>query len=196
MAISLSDLTVVEQPHYEQSGRPKKDATPTRLTYRANATVVADGDAIERTKRKAGRFILATNVVNDPNVTPKTILTDYKGQQAPESGFKMLKDPLFFAASVFLKTPERIVALVTIMELSLMVYTLAQRQLRQALAVSNRIVRDQRQQPTKSPTLRWVFQAFQAIHLVVLNGQAQVSNLTPERLKVLQFLGALVKNII
>ena len=185
----LSDLSVVEQPHYEQSGRPKKGATPTRITYRATATVVADEVAIERAKRKAGRFILATNVVDDPNVTPETILTDYKGQQAPEGGFKMLKDPLFFSSSVFLKTPERIAALATIMGLSLMVYTLAQRHLRLALAEANSTLLDQRKQPTKSPTLRWIFQAFQAVHLLVLDGQSIVSNLTPERLKILRFFG-------
>ncbi|MEO1396920.1 MAG: IS1634 family transposase [Cyanobacteria bacterium J06634_5] len=185
----LSKLSVVEQPHYEQSGRLKKGATPTRITYRATAKVIADEAAIERAKRKAGRFILATNVVDDPSVTPESILTDYKGQQAPEGGFKMLKDPMFFTSSVFLKTPERIVALATIMGLSLMVYTLAQRHLRQALTASDDTVLNQRKQPTKSPTLRWIFQAFQAIHLVVINGQAQVSNLTPERLKILQCFG-------
>ena len=187
---TLTGLSVVAQPHYEQPGSPKKGAVPTRITYRAIATVIADEAAIERAKRKAGRFILATHVVDDPSVTPESILTDYKGQQAPERGFKMLKDPLFFTSSVFLKTPERIVALATIMGLSLMVYTLAQRHLRQALADSNDTVLNQRKQPTKSPTLRWIFQAFQAVHLVVLNGQAQVSNLTPERLKILQLLGA------
>lgn len=181
---------MVEQPHYQHSGRPKKGGTPIRITYRAVATVIEHNTAIERAKRKAGRFILATNVVDDPTVTPETILTDYKGQQAAEGGFKMLKDPMFFAASVFLKTPERIVALVTIMGLSLMVYTLAQRHLRQVLADTNDTVLNQRKQPTKSPTLRWVFQSFQAIHLVMLNGQAQVSNLTPERLKILRCFGA------
>lgn len=187
---TLSALAVTQQPHYEQSGRPKQGAVPIRMTYRASATIIADEAAIERAKRKAGRFILATNVVDDPSLTPESILTDYKGQQAPEGGFKMLKDPLFFTSSVFLKTPERMVALATIMGLSLMVYTLAQRRLRQALADSNETVLNQRKQPTQSPTLRWIFQSFQAVHLVMINGQAQVSNLTPERLKVLQVLGA------
>ncbi len=31
----------------------------------------------------------------------------YKGQQAPERGFSFLKDPGFFAHSVFLKSPHR-----------------------------------------------------------------------------------------
>ena len=88
---------------------------------------MADKEAIERAKRKAGRFILATNGMDDPEVTAESILSDYKGQQASERGFRLLKDPLFFTSSVFLKTPERVAALAIIMGLAVMVYTLAQR---------------------------------------------------------------------
>lgn len=47
-----------------------------------------------------------------------------------ERGFRFLKDPLFFADSLFLKKPERIMALVMIMGLALLIYALAERQLR------------------------------------------------------------------
>ena len=186
---TLEQLAVVEQAHYAQSGRPKKGTPPTHFTYRVTATVVTDEIAIARAKRKAGRFILATNVLEE-TITAEQILSDYKGQQASERGFGILKDPLFFTSSVFLKTPERIAALAMIMGLSVMVYTLAQRQLRQALEQAHETVPDQRKRPTQRPTLRWIFQCFQAIHLVWLEGQAQISNLTPERLKILRFFGA------
>jgi transposase len=123
-------------------------------------------------------------------MTAEQVLSDYKGQYAPERSFGLLKDPLFFTSSVFLKTPQRIAALAMVMGLAVMVYTLAQRQLRQALAHADETVLDQRKRPTQTPTLRWIFQSFQAIHRVVLNGQVHISNLTPERLKVLRFLGA------
>ena len=187
---TLAESKVVEKLHYAQSGRPKKGATLTKVTYRVTAKVVADEMAIAKAKRKAGRFILVTNEVEDLEVTAETILSDYKGQQAPERGFGILKDPLFFTSSVFLKTPERIAALAVIMGLSLMVYTLAQRQLRQALAADNETVADQRKRPTQNPTMRWIFQCFQAIHLVWLNRKAHISNLTSARLKILRFLGA------
>lgn len=186
----LSQLDVLEQHHYARSGRPKTGATPTRVTYRITAQIVADDAAIHQAKRKAGRFILATNVIDDDTLTDEMILSDYKGQSASEQGFGMLKDPLFFTSSVFLKTPERIAALATIMGLSLMVYTLAQRQVRQALDHANETLLDQRKRPTQTPSLRWIFQRFQAIHLVWLDEQPQVSNLSPERLKILRFLGA------
>jgi transposase len=48
-----------------------------------------------------------------------------------ERAFRFLKVSLFFAHSLFLKKPERIMTL--IMALSLLIYALAERQLRQAL---------------------------------------------------------------
>ena len=94
------------------------------------------------------------------------------------------------ALPIFLKTPERIAALAIIMGLSLMVYTLAQRQVRHALDQANETLLDQRKRPTQTPSLRWILQRFQAIHLVWLDEHPQVSNLSPERLKILKFLGA------
>jgi transposase len=187
---TLSEVQVVEHFHYERAGRPKVGETPSRITYRLTAQVVADEAAIEKAKRKAGRFILATNAIDDPTLTAEQVLSDYKGQYAPERSFGLLKDPLFFTSSVFLKTPQRIAALAMVMGLAVMVYTLAQRQIRHTLADANETVLDQRKRPTQSPTLRWIFQSFQAIHRVVLNDQVHISNLTPERLKVLRFLGA------
>jgi hypothetical protein len=43
---------------------------------------------------------------------------------------------------------------------------------------------------TMRPTVRWVFQSFQSVHLLTLDGIKQITNLTPERRKILDFLGA------
>ena len=37
--------------------------------------------------------------------------------------------------------------------------------------------------------MRWVFQMFQSVHLVIINGQKQMSNLTEERQKIVTYLG-------
>ena len=81
-------------------------------------------------------------------------------------------------------------ALAMVMGLCLLVYSLAQRQLRQALQAANDGIPNQLDKLTDRPTLRWVFQCFQAVHLVWVNGTPQISNLTSERLKILRFLGA------
>jgi len=187
---TLDSINVVAKPHYKQVGRPRKAATGSHYTYRVSAQVIEDDEATEGARRKAGRFILATNELDEQVLSHEAVLDDYKGQQAPERGFGILKDPLFFTSSVFLKTPQRIEALAMIMGLSLMAYTLAQRQLRTALQQAHKTIRNQLKKPTDSPTMRWVFQSFQAIHLLMVNGSYQVTNLTPERIQILKFMGA------
>jgi transposase len=75
------------------------------------------------------------------------------------------------------------------MALTLMIYTLAERKLRQALEDQNQTVRDQRKQPTAQPTFRWIMQKFQGIHWISLEGQRQISNLTDERRLIIRLLG-------
>ena len=118
------------------------------------------------------------------------ILTEYKAQQGTEQGFRFLKDPLFFTSSVFLKSPERIMALAMIMGLCLLVYNLAQRKLRQALKAANETIPNQLGKLIDNPTLRWVFQCFMAIHLVIINGQQQMVNLKESHRKILRLLGS------
>ena len=56
-----------------------------------------------------------------------------------------------------------------IMGLYLLVYTLAQRQIRTAVRESKSTVKNQLGKPTDRPTLRWIFPCFQSIYLVTLN---------------------------
>ena len=160
------------------------------ITYRVAAQVIPVKKIIEIARRQAGRFILATNVLDEKTLPNDEVLTEYKGQQSSERGFRFLKDPLFFTSSVFLNTPRRVTALAMVMGLCLLVYTLGQRQLRQALANTEETIPNQLKNPTSTPTLRWVFQCFQAIHLVAVDHQLQISNLTDTRVRILRFLGS------
>ena len=75
-----------------------------------------------------------------------------------------------------------------------MIYTLAERKLRQALDSQQQTVRDQRKRPTAKPTFRWIMQMFQGIHWVQLNGKKQVSNLNDERRLIIHLLGPPVEH--
>ena len=77
-----------------------------------------------------------------------------------------LKDPLFLASSVFVKKPERIVALSLVMVLCLLVYRLAEHRLREQLAETGLTVPNQVSKPINRPTLRWIFQCFEGISLL------------------------------
>ena len=144
---------------------------------------------IEAEKIKAGRFILATNILDEDELSNQHVLLEYKAQQSNERGFRFLKDPLFFTSSVFVKSPERVEAIAMIMGLCLLVYNLAQRKLRQALLLSESSIRNQVKKFTNKPTMRWIFQMFQSVHLLLMDGRQQMSNLTEERQKILHYLG-------
>ena len=73
------------------------------LVYKPEIILEQISEKIEEERKKAGRFILATNVLE--NLNSSEVLNKYKGQQSCESGFKFLKDPLFFADAVCLLRP-------------------------------------------------------------------------------------------
>lgn len=187
----LASVTVTEQPPKSKRGRPAKNHTPsTEKHYCVQATLTEDTTAIATETRRSGRFILATNVLATEALSDDDLLQEYKAQQSTERGFRFLKDPLFFTSSVFLKSSQRVAALAMVMGLCLLVYSLGQRMLRQALAQAKESLNNQLKKPTQMPTLRWIFQCFQSVHLVTLNTLKQVANLTEERRRILRFLGA------
>ena len=143
---------------------------------------------IEILRKSAGRFILATNLVDNEKLEPSEILSNYKNQQSCERGFRFLKEPLFFADSFFVETPKRVETMLCLMSLSLLVYSLGQRQLRNQLKTAKTGINNQLGKSTEVPTLRWIFQCFQGIHILTLNGVNQIVNLTDERLSILKNL--------
>ncbi|OKH41624.1 IS4 family transposase [Scytonema sp. HK-05] len=165
----------------------KKD-NPAGRSYQISATVSQNESKINTEVLSAGRFIIATNILESNELSHDLMLSEYKAQQSCERGFAFLKDPLFFADSIFLKSPERIESLGMIMGLCLLVYTLAQRQIRAALKDSQSTIKNQLGKPTDRPTLRWIFQCFQSIHLVKLNQEIHISNSTQDRDFILNLL--------
>ena len=185
----LDDLQVVEIIEYQKRGRPRKDEVGQKH-YQISATLIPQPNAMDMEIQRAGRFILATNVLDEQVLGDEDVLTEYKAQQATERGFRFLKDPLFFTSSIFLNTPQRVAAMAMVMGLCLLVYSLGQRSLRQALDNAQQTVENQVGKSTAKPTLRWMFQCFMSIHLLTFEGAKHVTNLTTERLWILQFFGA------
>jgi transposase len=122
-------------------------------------------EAIQHAIEQKSCFILATNADNK-TLTPEAVLHHYKAQSAVEREFRFLKDPLFFVSSLFIKKPSRIDALLMIMTLSLLVYSIAQRRMRASMEKANKTIPNQINIPTATPTLRWVFQCFEGINFV------------------------------
>ena len=75
-----------------------------------------------------------------------------------------------------------------LMGLSLLVYTIGQREIRNNLRDRKSFVKNQLNKLTERPTLRWIFQYFQGIHCFKIKGVERVSNLNEERYRILGFL--------
>lgn len=169
--------------YLEKQSKDKKN-----IFYQVSATLCENIEAIKTAYTSAGRFVLATNVLDEESLSNDEMISEYKAQQSCERGFGFLKDPLFFADSIYIKSPERIEAMSMIMGLCLLVYTLAQRQIRAALSASKSTIKNQLGKSINNPTMRWVFQCFQGIHLVKFNEQISISNMTSSREYILRFL--------
>ena len=109
-------------------------------------------------------------------------------------GLRFLKAPLFFAHSLSLKKPERLMALLMAMGLSLLIYSLAERILRHPLQSMNATIPDQLRKPTHTPTMRWVFQLFVGLDILLVKQDKvahlrQLLNLRPVQEQVTTLLG-------
>ena len=166
------------------TGQSKENKT----IYKISGVGQEKTEEIARRRKEAGRFILATNLVDEDKLEPAEILRNYKNQQSSERGFRFLKDPLFFADSFFVENPERIETMLFLMSLCLLVYNLGQRELRNSLKRAKAFVKTQVGKLTNRPTLRWIFQCFQGIHVFLLDGVKPIANLTEERRFILNFL--------
>jgi transposase len=183
----LTEIKISKKQLKPESKSKNNSQTDWKYCYQISAQLEPDKEAIEKENRASGKFILATNIIHESQLSHSDMIKEYKAQQSCERGFAFLKDPLFLTDSIFLKSPERIEALSMIMGLCLLVYTLGQRQLRESLLAQNQKIKNQLGKLTPRPTLRWIFQCFQGIHLLIVNGVSQISNLSDERLWILQF---------
>jgi transposase len=88
--LTLEDVEVETYRHYRQAGRPSKNQVPQACTYRVRAQVMRVEEVIQLAQRRAGRFILATNVLEEEILPDDDVLREYKGQQSSERGFGVL----------------------------------------------------------------------------------------------------------
>jgi len=158
------------------------------VVYQVKGKLIENQELIKKHENSCDRFILATNILDTTKLAPTEILRIYKEQQSTERGFRFIKDPLFFADSLFVKNPERVETMMMLMALCLLVYNLGQRQLRITLKTQKATVKNQLNKPTESPTLRWIFQCFQGIHILITQGVDRILNLTNEHCRILQVL--------
>jgi transposase len=185
-SLKYHQITAIHLTEVVEKAKKKSKSSPL-IKYQLTASLSINQEPVNRLEKRAGRFILATNELEKEQLSEEEMLMKYKEQQVAERGFGFLKDPLFFADSVFLKSPQRVETMAMLMGLCLLIYSLGQRELRRQLSSAKTGLKNQLGKLTDRPTLRWIFQCFQGIHLVFLSGVRQVVNLTEERRLTLSF---------
>jgi len=174
--LKYHDVVFETIPLYKHAapGRPKDDAEKVCVGYKLVGTLTSDLSKVNAEKCKLGRFILATNEIDNSLLKDEEILMQYKEQSSIETGFRFMKDSRFELNSFYLQTPERIGAVMMIMTLCLMVYNFAQYGLRQALKNNNDVLPNQVGKPVKNPTMRWIFQLMSSISVVQIEQEGQI----------------------
>jgi len=194
----VDQTTATSHIHYARKGRPTPDTPIKSIDWQLQVSVEVDPEKRRAQQQRKASFVLGTSIDSE-EVGDEEILPGYKGQGTAERGFRFLKDPLFFTSSLFVKKPCRIQGLLMVMTLALLVYSLAQRRVRQELAQQEETLPNQIGQPTATPTLRWIFQLLEGIHVVTVVIQRQVrviiDGLTDLRKKILRLFGQKVCQI-
>jgi transposase len=186
----LGETGIEALPRFKGKGRPAKGRAPDFHVYRITGALASRVQERQRRLERKSCFILATNQLDESLLSDEDLIAAYKNQQKVERGFRFLKDPMFMAATLYLKKPERIMALMMVMTLCLLVYAALEQRIRETLKAEQESVPDQTGKPTARPTARWVFQFFKGIHVLVVEHVEQiVLNVEQHHSVLLQLLG-------
>jgi transposase len=189
-ATCLSASWIRATPRYGTRGRPRHGSQPEQLVYQIDGALASSLTTRQARIDQQSCFILATNELDTAQLPPQEVLAGYRGQVQVERGFRFLKDPQFFASSLYLKKPERIMALLMVMTVCLLVYAALEYRIRNALKDHEATFPDQQGKRIQQPTARWVFHYFVGIHLLCQAGHwPMVLNLTEEHQHLLRLLG-------
>ena len=189
-ATFLHESTVCPTPRYGKRGRPGVGTPPDQVVYHIEGALASRVAGRQALVEQQSCFILATNELDETRLLAQEGLDGYKGQVYAERGFRFLKAPQFLASSLYLKKPERVMALLMVMTVCLLVYAALEYRIRRVLQDHEATFPDQKGKPTQNPTARWVFHSFVGIHVLYIPGQGLlVLNLTAEHQHLLQLLG-------
>lgn len=126
---------IVEKELKYGPGRPGPNREPKEINYFVKMAINENEENIAKKREEAGCFVLFSNLPkkNDKEEmghTPEEILRSYKEQHGVERNFTFLKDPVI-VNSIFLKKQERIEVLGLVFLLSLLIWSLMERSMRQ-----------------------------------------------------------------
>jgi len=184
-----------EDPEYKQEtpGRPGPETRYLREVHqRITIRFEVDEEAVQKEKKSDGMYPLLTN---DKTLTPRQVLEAHKRQPKIERRFQDLKS-VFEIAPVFLKNEGRIEALFFLYFLVLLVESLIEREIRQAMAREgiDQLPLYPEARKCKRPSASRILELFTLAQRVILedrSGERQVfeHSFTDLQVQILNLLG-------
>lgn len=175
-------------------GRPRKDAEPpVVIHFRIQATIMApDPERLADWRAQASLFVLITNV--DPaKYSVGDVMREYKEQAAVELRFRFLKNP-FFVDQLYVKNNHRVEALAYLVLIAVLLGSLLERRVRQALAALQAELVVPGGVRRARPTIQALLDMFDAVLVYAMVTPAGLerhlpANTPPETLRALQLAG-------
>jgi len=191
----LDASTLIAHTRYAGNGRPTSRTPLKAIAWQIQARVRPDQEAMRHDQHVKACFVLGPNS-GASEWRAAEVMAAYKGQSCVEGGCRLLKDPLFVVSSLVVKKPSRIAGLLMVMPLAWLVYSVAQRRLRQHLTRHHATVPNPINPPTTSPTVRWVSPLLEGIHgvrvTVPSQGHELIEGLNDVQITILRLFGARV----
>lgn len=165
-----------EVPKYGR-GRPAegKTRTPLRYEYVLTTTIVEAPEKVAPLRDQAGCFVLLSNLVEEIEAWPADeLLKLYKSQIGIEKNFSFLKDPVI-VNSIFLKKAERIEVLGLVLLISLLIWRLMERSMRQYVEGNDSTLTGWERRPTKKPTAFMMTTKFSGMMVITIGRHRQLA---------------------
>ena len=91
--LEINTLPCKKKPYYTGKGRPAQDSEPAGYYYLIHADVSCRIETYQQAAHRKGKFVIATNELDQAALPDAEVLLAYKGQSKVERGFRFLKDP-------------------------------------------------------------------------------------------------------
>lgn len=157
--------------------------------HQLTARVIQVPEKVKPLKDEAGCFVLLTNLLNRQKEWPAAeLLTLYKSQIGIERNFSFLKDPAI-VNSIFLKKAQRIEVLGLVLLISLLIWRLMERSMRQYIKDHGCTLPGWVRRQTKKPTAFMMTTKFSSIMVITIGRHRQLAR--PLKSFQLEYLKAL-----
>ena len=186
-----AEIEIEELPIYKR-GRPKGGIREIReMRYGLRWRLSENEQAVSKLKEEAGCFVMITNVPadGDNGYDSRAILKAYKDQYGIEQNFGFLKDPMI-VNSVFLKKPQRIEVLGLVLLISLLIWRLIERSMRQFIEKGDQDLPGWKRRRTTKPTTFMLMTKFQGVMILKIGSERRLNKpFKPQQLEYLFALG-------